>query len=71
VRNPQRSRFISRRIARVTDTAAVVNAYDRVTTTPKGGGAPKVLYGRTTLVLAKRGSQWKIVSAHFSALPKE
>lgn len=55
----------------VTDTAAVVNAYDRVTTTPKGGGAPKVLYGRTTLVLAKRGSQWKIVSAHFSALPKE
>jgi ketosteroid isomerase-like protein len=55
----------------VTDTAAVVNAYDRVTTTPKGGGAPKVLYGRTTLILVKRGSEWKIVSAHFSALPKE
>ena len=55
----------------ITDTAAVVNAYDRVTTTPKGGGAPKVLYGRTTLVFAKRGSQWKIVSAHFSPLPKE
>jgi ketosteroid isomerase-like protein len=55
----------------ITDTVVVVNAYDRGTTTPKGGGAAKVLYGRTTLVLVKRSSQWKIVSAHFSALPKE
>ncbi len=55
----------------IADTAAVVNAYDRVATTPKGGGAPKVQFGRTTLVLAKRGPQWKIVSAHFSSMPKE
>ncbi len=55
----------------VTDTTGVVNAYDRLATTPKGGGAPKVQCGRTTFVLAKRGSQWKIVSAHFSPLPKE
>ncbi|MGO9451216.1 MAG: YybH family protein [Candidatus Binataceae bacterium] len=55
----------------ITDTTGVVNSYDRIATTPKGGGAPKVQCGRTTFVLAKRGPQWKIVSAHFSPLPKE
>jgi ketosteroid isomerase-like protein len=55
----------------ISDTAAVVNAYDRLTTVPKGGGAPKVQCGRTTLVYAKKGGSWKIVSAHFSPLPKE
>jgi ketosteroid isomerase-like protein len=55
----------------ITETAAVINSYDRLATTPKGGGAPRVQCGRTTMVLAKRGSQWKIVSAHFSPLPKE
>jgi ketosteroid isomerase-like protein len=55
----------------ITDTCGVVNAYDRLATTPKGGGAPRVVNGRTTLVLAKRGAQWKIVSAHFSPMPKE
>lgn len=53
------------------DTMGVVNGYDRITTFPKGGGAPRVQSGRTTLVFAKRGSQWKIVSAHFSPLPHE
>jgi len=55
----------------ITETVGVVNSYDRLATAPKGGGAPKVQCGRTTFVLAKRGSQWKIVSAHFSPLPKE
>ena len=55
----------------ITETTGVINSYDRLATTPKGGGAPKVQCGRTTMVLAKRGSQWKIVSAHFSPLPKE
>jgi len=55
----------------ITDTTGVVNSYDRLATTPKGGGAPKVQCGRTTFVLVKRGPQWKIVSAHFSPLPKE
>ena len=55
----------------ITDDAGVINAYDRMAVTPKGGGAPKVQCGRTTLVVAKRGSGWKIVSAHFSPLPKE
>jgi ketosteroid isomerase-like protein len=50
---------------------AIVNAYDRAATIPKGGGAPIVACGRTTLVLVKKGAEWKIVSAHFSPLPKE
>ena len=50
---------------------AIVNAYDRAATMPKGGGAPIVACGRTTLVLVKKGADWKIVSAHFSPLPKE
>jgi ketosteroid isomerase-like protein len=55
----------------VSDTAVVVNGYDRVGTIPKGGGPLKVQCGRTTLVYAKNGRDWKIVSAHFSPLPKE
>lgn len=52
------------------ETAAVINCYHRLSSMPKGGGAPRVQCGRTTWVLAKRGSQCKIVSAHFSALAK-
>jgi uncharacterized protein (TIGR02246 family) len=55
----------------VTDTTAVVNAYDRLATFPKGGGLPKVQCGRVTWVYVKRGSDWKIASAHFSPLPTE
>ena len=53
------------------DDTAIVNAYDRAATTPKGGGAPVVACGRTTLVLVKKSADWKIVNAHFSPLPKE
>jgi ketosteroid isomerase-like protein len=53
------------------DDAAIVNAYDRLAMTPKGGGAPQVACGRTTLVFVKKGADWKIVGAHFSPLPKE
>ena len=53
------------------EDTAVVNAYDRGATISKGGGAPIVVCGRTTLVLVKKGADWKIVSAHFSPLPKE
>ena len=55
----------------VADTAVVVNAYDRLATVPKGGGLPKVQCGRATWVYARKGKEWKIVSAHFSPLPKE
>ena len=56
---------------RVFGDAAVVNTYDRVATVPKGGGPAQVQCGRTTLVYVKRGTNWKIVSAHFSPMPKE
>ncbi len=55
----------------VTDTAVVVNAYDRLATVLKGGGLPTVQCGRATWVYARKGKDWKIVSAHFSPLPKE
>ena len=55
----------------ISETTGVLNSYHRLAATPKGGGAPRVQCGRTTWVLAKRGSQWKIVSVHFSPLPKE
>jgi ketosteroid isomerase-like protein len=55
----------------VTDTAVVVNAYDRLSSIPKGGGLAKVQCGRATWVYGKKGKEWRIVSAHFSPLPKE
>ena len=54
----------------LTDTAAVVNAYDRLTTYAKGGGQPLVQCGRATWVYVKRGQDWRIASAHFSPLPE-
>jgi ketosteroid isomerase-like protein len=53
------------------DDTAIMNAYDRGATVPKGGSTPNVACGRTTLVLVKRGADWKIVSAHFSPLGKD
>jgi uncharacterized protein (TIGR02246 family) len=52
------------------DGAAVANAYDTFMGVTKDG-KPVSLHGRTTLVFGKEGGQWKIVSAHFSPLPKE
>jgi uncharacterized protein (TIGR02246 family) len=54
----------------INDGAAVANAYDTFAGVTKEG-KPMTLHGRTTLVLAKEAGQWKIVSAHFSPLPKE
>jgi hypothetical protein len=48
-----------------TEDTAIVNKYDRAATMPKGGGAPIVACGRTTLTFVKK------VSAHFSPLPME
>lgn len=47
----------------------VANAYDSFSAITKDGNAVNA-HGRTTLVCAKQAGQWKIVSAHFSALPK-
>jgi len=55
----------------ITDTAVVVNAYDRIATIPKGGGPAKVRCGRATWVYARKGKDWKIASVHFSPMPKD
>jgi uncharacterized protein (TIGR02246 family) len=54
----------------VSDDTVVVNAYDRLATVPKGGGL-SVQCGRATWIYVRKGRDWKIVSAHFSPLPKE
>ena len=51
------------------DTVGIVNAYDMFTGVTKDGKA-RSIHGRTTLVFIKQSGQWKIVSAHFSAIPK-
>ena len=50
------------------DSLAVANGYDTFSGVTKDGQVQN-LNGRTTLVFAKEGSQWKIVSCHFSPLP--
>jgi uncharacterized protein (TIGR02246 family) len=50
------------------DMVGIVNAYDSFVGATKDGKA-LTLHGRTTLVFVKQGGQWKIVSAHFSAMP--
>ena len=51
------------------DKGGIVNAYGsfRGVTKDRKGLA---LYDRGTLVFVKQGGQWKIVSAHFSAMPQ-
>ena len=51
------------------DTVGIVNAYDMFMGATKDGRA-LTIHGRTTLVFIKQGGQWKIVSAHFSAMPQ-
>ena len=51
------------------DTVGIVNAYDMFMGATKDGRA-LTIHGRTTLVFVKQGGQWKIVSAHFSAMPQ-
>ena len=53
------------------DDVGVLNAYGAFAVTPKGGGAPRTQFDRTTFVYARRGRDWKIVSVHISPLPRE
>jgi ketosteroid isomerase-like protein len=55
----------------ITESTVVLNAYDHLITAPKTGGFPKVQSGRATWVYAKKSKGWKIVSAHFSPLPRD
>ena len=51
------------------DTVGIVNAYGSFSGVRKDGKILTV-YDRGTLVFVKQGGQWKIVSAHFSAMPR-
>lgn len=51
------------------ENTGVANAYDTFTGVSKDGKV-QTLHGRTTLIFVKQGGQWKIVSAHFSPLPR-
>ena len=51
------------------DTVGIVNAHDMFTGVAKDGKVLSI-HGRTSLVFIKQSGQWKIVSAHFSAIPK-
>jgi ketosteroid isomerase-like protein len=51
------------------DEVGIVNAHDMFTGVTKDGKVLSI-HGRTSLVFIKQGGQWKIVSAHFSAIPK-
>jgi ketosteroid isomerase-like protein len=51
------------------DTVGVVSAHDMFTGVTRDGKVLSI-HGRTSLVFIKQGGQWKIVSAHFSAIPK-
>ena len=51
------------------DTVGIVNAHDMFTGVTKDGKVLSI-HGRTSLVFIKQSGQWKIVSAHFSAIPK-
>src|SRR6202047_3663974 len=46
----------------------IVNAHDMFTGVTKDGKILSI-HGRTSLVFIKERGQWKIVSAHFSAIP--
>ena len=49
--------------------AGTFHAYDEFTGVDKDGKS-FAFHGRTTFICANEGGQWKIVGAHFSALPK-
>jgi ketosteroid isomerase-like protein len=50
------------------DIVGIVNAYDMFTGATKDG-KPIAVHGRSSLVFVKQGTQWKIVSCHFSHMP--
>jgi ketosteroid isomerase-like protein len=54
---------------RVYCDVGIVNAHDMFAGVTKEGKIISI-HGRTTLVFIKQSGQWKIVSAHFSAIPK-
>jgi ketosteroid isomerase-like protein len=52
----------------ITGDVGTINAHDTFAGVTKDGKG-QIAHGRTTLVCAKREGQWKVVTAHFSAMP--
>jgi ketosteroid isomerase-like protein len=61
--------FRQRSCRMYSDTVGIVNACDMFMAATKEGKV-RPIHGRTTLVFIKQSGQWKIVSAHFSAIPQ-
>lgn len=59
--------FVESNVTRVSETAFVVTALDKLAVTVDG--RTQDVFGRVTFVVAKRESVWKIVSFHRSAMP--
>jgi ketosteroid isomerase-like protein len=53
----------------ITDDVGTINAHDTFSGVTKDG-QDQLAHGRTTLVCHKQGGQWKVVTAHFSAMPR-
>jgi hypothetical protein len=51
------------------DTVGIVNAYGMFMGATKEGKV-RPIHARTTLVFIIQSEQWKIVGAHFSAIPQ-
>jgi uncharacterized protein (TIGR02246 family) len=64
---PRGARLDSSSVMEVSDTAVVVAGLDTVTGVRDGTAL--TANGRVTFVLGKRGSEWKIVHFHRSAMP--
>jgi uncharacterized protein (TIGR02246 family) len=59
--------FVERSVTAVAETAFVVTALDKLVVTTDGN--TEEVFGRVTFVVAKRESNWKIISFHRSAMP--
>ena len=59
--------FVESTVTPVGETGFVVTALDKLVVTTEG--KTEEVFGRVTFVVAKRGSAWKIISFHRSAMP--
>ena len=59
--------FVESTVTPVGETGFVVTALDKLVVTAEG--KTEEVFGRVTFVVAKRGSTWKIISFHRSAMP--
>ena len=59
--------FVQSSVTAVAETAFVITALDKLVVTTEGN--TEEVFGRVTFVVAKRESNWKIISFHRSAMP--